>query len=427
VGLSAGAVVTLDVERPVAGGRMLARHEGQVVLVAGAIPGERVRARVERASRSVAHADTLDVVSPSADRRGCGDWRCGGRDYAHIAYERQQALKAEVIADAFRRIGRLPLAVPPVVLGSPEHGYRLRARLHAAGGSVGFLREGSHQLCDAVATRQLSEGTAAWLAALTTALPPRAAGVLVGVEIAENVPGSERAVHLECRDRIDPRVFASLAQGLTGLSVGMSDRPDVEVVAGTPSVADRLAVSAEPGAPTLVLARNVRAFFQANRFLLEPLVQHVVTRLPGGRLVDLYAGVGLFGLAAVAAGHDAVTLVEGDRTSGADLEANAQPFGARVRILRQSVEAACGRLGDADACIVDPPRTGLSPAARDGVLRLAARRVIYVSCDVATLARDARALVDAGYALTEVTGVDLFPTTAHIETVAVFERGGLAG
>src|SRR5262245_61470182 len=100
--LNPGQLVTLDVERPVAGGRMLARHDGQVVLVAGAIPGERVQVRVERVAKAVAHAEVVDIVAPSPDRRPAADWRCGGRDYAHIAYDRQRALKADVIVDAFR-------------------------------------------------------------------------------------------------------------------------------------------------------------------------------------------------------------------------------------------------------------------------------------------------------------------------------------
>ena len=172
------------------------------------------------------------------------------------------------------------------------------------------------------------------------------------------------------------------------------------------------------------------SFFQTNRFLTDELVRAATADQSGGRALDLYAGVGLFGLAAAAAGHGPVTLVEGDRTSGADLETNAGPFSGRVRLLRRSVEAALRDLAGAgrrepaafETCIVDPPRSGLSPEARAGVLRLSPKRIVYVSCDVATLARDARVLVDGGYALGAIIGVDLFPSTAHVETVAVFDR-----
>ena len=122
--LTSGQIITLEVERPVAGGRMLARHDGQVVLVAGTIPGERVTARIERVAKGVAHADTVEVLSASPDRRPATDWRCGGRDYAHVAYDRQRLLKAEILADAFRRVGRLPLPSLPEVMPSPETGRR---------------------------------------------------------------------------------------------------------------------------------------------------------------------------------------------------------------------------------------------------------------------------------------------------------------
>jgi 23S rRNA (uracil1939-C5)-methyltransferase len=420
--MTAGDVLTLDIERPVAGGRMLARHEGRVVLVAGAIPGERVTARVDRVAKAVAHAETVDVLTASPDRRPAADWRCGGRDYAHVAYERQRMLKGEVIADAFRRLARLPLAAPPHVQASPEQGYRLRARLHAAGGRLGFFREGTHALCDAEGTGQLSAGTVAWIRHAERTLAPTAAAAIAGVEIAENIPETERTAHVEIRGAVDRDAWAPLADGLTGLSV-QGERGEVATIAGTPAVTDRLAVAGAAGAAEVVLTRHTTAFFQANRFLLPWFLQHVVGLVHDGALLDLYAGVGLFGLAAAAAGHGHVTLVEGDRTSGADLESNAAPFSGRVKLLRRSVEAAvAGRLGEFATCIVDPPRAGLSPEARTGVLRLSPGRIVYVSCDVATLARDARVLVDGGYGLGGVAGVDLFPSTAHVETVAVFDR-----
>jgi 23S rRNA (uracil1939-C5)-methyltransferase len=419
--LTSGQIVELEVERPVAGGRMLARHDGQVVLVSGTIPGERVRAKVERVAKAVAHAETTEVLTPSPDRRPAADWRCGGRDYAHVAYHRQRALKGEIVADAFRRVGKLPLAAPPDVIASPEDGYRLRARLHASAGQLGFFREGTHALCDAGATGQLSAGTVHWIRRAPRVLAPAVAATIVGVEISENVPETERTAHVEMRGRIDRAAWAPLADGLTGLSV--RSESDFAVIAGAPVLTDHIAVTPAADAPVVTLVRQTTAFFQANRFLLPWFVQRVVASVGEGPLLDLYAGVGLFGLAAAAAGRGPVTLVEGDRTSGQDLEANAASFGNRVRVERRSVEAALGgRLGRFATCIVDPPRVGLSPEARTGLLRLSAARVVYVSCDVATLARDARALVDGGYALGDIVAVDLFPSTAHVETVAVFDR-----
>jgi len=150
----------------------------------------------------------------------------------------------------------------------------------------------------------------------------------------------------------------------------------------------------------------------------------VSSLVPEGAVVDLYAGVGLFGLSLAAAGKADVTLVEGDPISGDDLEENARPYAGHTRIERSSVEDFLLRgkpPGDA-TFIVDPPRTGLSKEAVGSIVSLRPARIVYVSCDVATLARDARVLVDADYSLGEISAVDLFPNTAHVETVAVFQR-----
>ena len=145
--LTAGQQIALDIEKPVAGGRMIARHDGQVILVLGAIPGERVRATIERVEKRLAFATATEVLVPSPDRRGdARDPRCGGCLYAHVAYPRQLRMKAEVVADAFVRLGRIPLAEPVPVAPSPEHGYRIRARLHVRGGRLGLLPRGHPRL-----------------------------------------------------------------------------------------------------------------------------------------------------------------------------------------------------------------------------------------------------------------------------------------
>jgi 23S rRNA (uracil1939-C5)-methyltransferase len=153
-------------------------------------------------------------------------------------------------------------------------------------------------------------------------------------------------------------------------------------------------------------------------------VNHVVSLVPAGPVVDLYAGVGLFGLALASLGQRPVTLVEGDPVTGADLRHNAEAH-AGVRVAVQGVErylASTSTPGGA-TFLLDPPRTGLSTAALTSVVATRPARVVYVSCDVATLARDARVLIDAGFAMTGVRAFDLFPNTAHIETVATFDAG----
>jgi 23S rRNA (uracil1939-C5)-methyltransferase len=175
------------------------------------------------------------------------------------------------------------------------------------------------------------------------------------------------------------------------------------------------------------LRRHVLAFFQGNRHLLAPLVTHVVGQAPqGSDLIDLYAGVGLFSVAAAVVRGARVTAVEGDRVAAADLEANAAAAGGSVVPIHESIEhfVSSVRLqrDRPRALIVDPPRTGMSREALDGALTLRASRIVYVSCDVATLARDARRIVDAGYAIANTQAFDLFPNTPHVETVVAFDQ-----
>ena len=424
------SLLTLDIEKAAAGGRMLARHEGRVVLVAGAIPGERVVARLERTERGVAFAEVADILQPSVHRRPVsGDARCGGNVFAHIDYARQLTLKSEIIQDAFRRIGKISLPDAPPVVGSPEQGYRMRARLHASGGRVGFFLEGTHHLCDVASTGQLLPETADWVAALDSGLTREQMRGLAAIEIAENIPGRERACHFELHAGAEPREYTAVGERLTGLSAQRADRPDVVRVSGMPVVTDSIQVDDDPS-HALALSRDARAFFHGNRFLVESLVRRVAQLVPQGPVVDLYAGVGLFGLALAAAGRDSVTAVEGDPVAGADLERNAGAFGDRVTALRRSVESYLASVrgsGISSATvIVDPPRTGLSKDAVAHLIRLRPSRIVYISCDVATLARDTRALNDAGYGLTDLGGIDLFPNTAHVESVAVFTRWSAA-
>lgn len=427
--IAPGQEIELAIEKPAAGGRMIGRHEGQVVLVFGVIPGERVVARIERVEKRMAFASTVRVLEPSADRRETsGDPLCAGCVYSHITYPRQLAIKADVVADAFTRIGRVPLDAPVHVAASPERGYRLRARLHVRGGRIGSYREGTHQLCDVAPTGQLLPDT---LEAVEAAV---AAMTAVGVEassirISENIPASERALAIELSFGSE-HAAAALERAVAAASLtGCSARTVTGefVTAGTPAVSDALSVLTAGRAREGTLSRGAESFFQANRFLLPLLVTtvlDVVRAQPEGEILDLYAGVGLFSIALAAAGHERITAVEGDRSSGADLRQNAAPWSAVWPIVA-SVEDHLGRRGGTPPAtiLVDPPRTGISRQAMEAVVAAGARRVVYISCDPPTMARDARRLLDGGYGLTSLTAFDLFPNTPHVESLGVFDRG----
>ncbi len=422
-----GETIIVDIEKPAAGGAMIARHEGQVVLVRQAIPGERLRVRVTRVRPGVAYADAVEVIEGSPDRRpDAGDWMCGGCVFAHIAYARQPALKAEILRDALGRLGGVPVAGPIPVAAGREDGYRMRARLHVRKGRIGFFREGTHQLCDPVSTRQLLPETLAVLEGLSAALHRVHAQEVTDLELAENIPASERTVHLVlARGGAAPRSGPLAAvEGLTGLSwsdAGGRRGP----IGGRPWVDDEIAVTGEGGA-TVRLRHHVESFFQANRHLLPTLLTRVLACVPPGPVLDLYAGVGLFAVGLAARGERGIVAVEGDRRGAADLAANAAPYAGAIEAVHLPVERFLEehRSAPASTVIVDPPRTGLSGGALEGVIGLGAPRIVYVSCDVATLARDVKRFTAEGYAATHVEAFDLFPNTAHVESLVVMEKIG---
>jgi 23S rRNA (uracil1939-C5)-methyltransferase len=424
-----GQQVELTVEKPASGGRMIARHLGQIVLVRGAIPGERVAAWIERAEKRLAYAVTREVLEPSPDRVSvAADPLCGGLLYAHIAYDRQLALKRDVVRDAFARVGRHPLEEPFAVAGSRTDGYRMRARLHVRGSRVGFYREGTHQLCDAAETGQLLQSSVAIVQEVASHLSRLAPDALTSISITENVAADQRAIHLELATgaRVAPSAIEEVraSTAVAGISAREGGSAPV-IVAGTPVVRDPLATLTRKRAADGDLERHAESFFQGNRYLLSELVTAVLDAVPTNEAVlDLYAGVGLFSVALAAAGHAAdITAVEGDRSAGQDLKRNARPY-ARLRPHVANVEAVLAARRDppAPTTIADPPRTGLSKQASEGIIRHGSSRLIYVSCDPPTLARDARKLLDAGYGIASIRAFDLFPHTPHVETVVVFER-----
>jgi tRNA/tmRNA/rRNA uracil-C5-methylase (TrmA/RlmC/RlmD family) len=413
--------IELTIERAAAGGRMIARHEGRVVFVAGAIPGERVRARLDRPRGGTLFATTVEVLDPSPDRRDPGpDPACGGRDFAHIALDRQRALKAEIVVDALRRLARVSIE-PPTVHPSPEEGYRMRARLHVAGGRIGFYREGTHEICDAGCSRQLRDDTLAAVEQISRALDGAGSSIRGSLEIAENRDASERALLLDLAAGAAPDDVVDQIVSIAGATgVGLARAGRLVAERGSPLVCDVVAIGDTP----LRVQRHIRGFFQGNRFLLEALVRRVLSHVPEGPLADLYAGVGLFGLAHAALGRGPVLAVEGDATSAVDLAANAAPYGAMVELVEAPVEAVLARATalEGRTVLVDPPRTGLSHAALERLAAAKPTRVVYVSCDIATLARDIARLRPSGLEVAFVEVFDLFPGTAHVETLAVLVR-----
>ena len=424
-GLTPGDALELRVEKGVYRGLGLARHEGQVVFIPRALPGDRVRARIESARPGYVEGVTEALLEGGPDRRPspCPYVpRCGGCAYQEMAYAGQLGLKQAILRESLARAGaQWPGEIE--VAPSPEEGWRIRASLHVgvAEGALrlGLLQEGTHEVVDLPRCLQLSEAMNLAARGLKGALEgrPDLWRKVKGIDLAESPTGGALVAAVETD--LEPHAIPALAflaegaPGLSGLGVLSGGRPRRFVaLRGSPYIrADVLGVS---------LRAHVRSFFQGNRFLVESLARAVVDLVPpGGPVLDLYAGVGLFALPLAARG-DAVVAMEIGQSAGEDAAANARAARlSRVRIVKgdvgEGVRSWPKQAGE--RIVLDPPRTG---AGAEVVAAIAARRpeaVVYVSCDPPTLGRDLAAFARAGYRPDRLQAFDLFPDTFHLETV----------
>jgi len=409
----------VEIDRLASGGDGVGRLEdGRVVFVPFAAPGDVLRVEIVERRKRHARARIVEIESPGPARRlpRCPVFgSCGGCVWQHLEYPAQLEAKRAILLDAVVRIGGLEPPGAVAMCGSPEEfGYRSRARVLATGGKVGFRRLRSHELepiehCPVLSppvdraladaarigqtrqTRQMRPtGGLESRAARGERRAPRAGGGLaVEVEIAAGCGGVVRAGSL------DPEALAS--------------GPPLELEVD----GERLRVS--PG-----------VFTQANELVLPELCASVRREAGSGRrLAELFAGAGTFTLS-LARRFDGLLAVESNARATGDLAFNLERAGlaSRVEVRTQAVEQALGAIAafEPELIVLDPPRSGLAPGCAVGVAGAGARRIVYVSCDPATLARDLRLIVEAGYRLVRLQGFDLFPQTQHVEALAVLDQ-----
>jgi len=398
----AESVTDIDIESVATGGEGVGhRADGRTLFVAGALPGERVRVEITESRRRHDRGVVSQVLRPAPARRPppCPHVArgCGGCDWQHVDEPTQRDLRLRIVADALRRIGRIP--DPPLVCGPPgaAGSGRTTVRAGVIDGRAGFRRRRSHEIV-AVDSCLVTH--------------PAAEAVLVDSGFG---PAEEVVVRVGARTGDRLVVASPTAAGVAA--------PDGVRVVG----ADELAAGTRAWIHEEVAGRrwrvSARSFFQASPEGAEALVAAVgrgVDRLgpdPGGRLVDLCAGVGLF---AGSIGRDwaEVTAVEPSRSAVADVRHNLGRDGARV--VRAPLDR--WRPSRADLVIADPPRAGLGRAGVERVVATGAAALVLVSCDVGSLGRDAGLLAAAGYRLVSAEVLDLFPQTSHVEVVSAFAR-----
>jgi tRNA/tmRNA/rRNA uracil-C5-methylase (TrmA/RlmC/RlmD family) len=347
-----------------------------VVFVPFTAPGDRVRARVQQSRPRFVRARVDALLEPGASRTEpvCPAFgSCGGCAWQHVEHRAQLAAKARIVADALERLAGLPPPGPVRIEASPmAYGYRSRTRVLREGGRVGYRRRRSHALCPVSRCPVLA--------------PP----------LEEALRALVQAPH---DDTAREEWELAVGDGAPRAAMLSSDGPAAGAPVALRVGGDRLDVS--PG-----------VFFQSNGLLHDALataVGHAAGR--GRHALELFAGAGFLTLG-LARRFDRVTAVEADPIAARDL---------RHARLPEALERPSLAEARPDVAILDPPRSGLPPGSADLLCDLAPRRLVYLSCDPATLARDVRAFADRGYALATVEAFDLFPQTPHVEALAVLE------
>jgi 23S rRNA (uracil1939-C5)-methyltransferase len=396
------------------GGSALGRHQDRVLFVPYAIPGERVQVEIVEAHTRWAKTRLLDVLEASPHRvePPCphfGPGKCGGCHLQHIAYEAQAEFKHAVVVDQLARLGGLRDVNVRDIIGAAEPwGYRNHAQFSInPTGRLGFLTADTHHVVPVEECLILDPLLDNLWAALDMEWPQlHRLSLRCGSATGDLMAIFELDHYQDFDIEVDFPVSCVLL-----LADG-----EIVVLMGNPFLAEHVDYRISAG-----------SFFQVNTGGAEALVALVRDALnPAGSeaLLDLYCGVGLFGLA-LAGDVGSVVGVESDPGATADLRHNAQGL-QQVEILEGKVQAALSRLDTpVDLLLLDPPRAGAGARVVGEIARLAPQRVAYVSCDPATLARDARHLADVGYQLEELQPLDLFPQTYHVESVALFVPGGL--
>ncbi len=401
---------TVDVELNtlVYGGDALGRlPDGRAVFVPFGLPGELVRARLVEEKRGHARAELVEILRPSPLRiqARCphfGD--CGGCHYQHLPYEEQLAVKQAIVRDQLQRLAGIPNpALNPIVPSPSPWNYRNTIQFSlAADGHLGFQRVASHVLVP-VTECHLPEQD------INDLWPALDIGPDSGIDRLEIRQGAQGDLLVLLEGEHSPDLNLELP-----ISVVHHSPAGEFVLAG-----DDHLVMEVLDKPFQVSAGS---FFQVNTQQAGAMVRHLQTILPlspTGTLVDVYCGVGLFS-AFLAGSVQRCIGVELSPSACQDFVENLDAFD-HVELYEGAAEAVLPAMEiKPDAILVDPPRAGLAREALDAIVRMQPPVIAYVSCDPATLARDARRLLQAGYTLESVTPFDLFPQTYHIESISLF-------
>ena len=385
-----GDIFETEIEKVAHGGHFIARHEGAVFFIRHGIPGEKCRVVITSTGSSFNRGDVIEVLTPSPDRVSppCSYAHrdgCGGCDFQHISMARQRQLKSDVITEQFARIAKMDLRIE-VEEVSPALDWRTRAIATTNSvGRLGFYGARSHNV----------------------------------VPIDDCI--------IMAPDMKMPELAARSWKSDVRIEIAVSSMKERNIALATKESKARLT----EGNQTLheeVMGKHLEvsqdSFWQSNASAPATLTRAVLdyTELRNGdHVLDLYGGVGLFTSVMVdIVGIDgAIELIEGSKSATADATRNFV-MNPNVKIATGDVALHLPRITSADVVVLDPPREGAGKIVVSEIVRLRPRRVVYVACDPAALARDTGYFLEKGYTLSTIRAFDLFPMTHHIECVALF-------
>ena len=388
--LEVGQVIELVIGPVAHGGHFVARHNGQVIFVRHGITNELVKIKITAVSSKIAHADVIEVLTaaPSRVSAPCQyAGKCGGCDFQHIDLATQRKLKAEIIKEQFMRIGKIDLSLLGFNLEvnevEPSDGLHWRTRMDFAvspDGKIGFFGARSNEV----------------------------------VEISQCLIADERMNVSE----LAARSWKSDAR----VEVAVSSTSEVSVMRSGRSISGPTQIVEQVGGNSFKISPE--AFWQSHKSAPVTLVKAALSQLgvkSNDHVCDLYSGVGLFAAAILKelGEQGFITLIESDKSAVADAR-RVFLNKSNVKILQGLVAQQLPIVKRVDLILLDPPRTGAGDVVIKQLIKLKPRKIVYVACDPAALARDSKTLIEAGYKLDHISAYDLFPMTQHIECVAGF-------
>ena len=384
-----GEILTLDIGNIANGGHFVARHDNQIIFVRHAISGETAKVKVTAINSRFAFGDAVEILKPSKDRisppcKYSHPEGCGGCDFQHINYDVQSDLKKEVLKDQFKRITKIDI-LPEIITANPSNGLHWRSRLNLAiseNKKVGLRAHKSNNV----------------------------------IEIDECL--------IALKEINKSNIFSANWDSKENLNISCSSTNQINISQFNKSIIgpDKLTENVDKNEYTI----SPKSFWQSHINAPRLLIQQVIkdADIQQDQIVcDLYGGVGLFTLpiSKLIGKNGQIHLIEMNDTCIEDANIMFEHID-NIYIHHGTVEQKLGSVKKIDTIILDPPRNGVSKQVINQMIEKKPNTIIYVSCNPSTLARDSKILLDNKYSLSNIVGLDLFPMTHHLESVALFKK-----